>query len=110
VGNCTGTIKRVYNEGPMKQTIVDLSMSGSYATGGDTVPLSVLGLTTVEYLNLCAGTSNTLGHPLAVIHGATPQTAPKIFARDVGTGAEVANATNLSTMVVRVIASGEGPF
>jgi hypothetical protein len=29
---------------------------------------------------------------------------------DVGTGAEVTNATNVSTLVVRVEAIGDGPF
>jgi hypothetical protein len=32
----------------VKIVIADLSMSSSYATGGDTVPLSALGLTTLE--------------------------------------------------------------
>lgn len=110
MGNCTATIKRSFSEGPMKKVIADLAMSTSYATGGDTVPLSIFGLSSIELLNICGASSSVTGHTLAVLHGATPLTAPKIFARDVGTGAEVTNATNVATMVVRVEASGEGPF
>jgi hypothetical protein len=111
MGNCTATIKRTFSEGPMKKVIADLALSTSYAAGGDTVPLSVLGLQTVEMLSISGSTSPAaLFHTLSVLHGATNQTAPKIMARDVGTGAEVTAATNLSTMVVRVEAQGEGPF
>lgn len=111
MGNCTATIQRSFSEGPMKKVIADLALSSSYATGGDTVPLSVLGLQTVEILNISGSSSGVaLFHPLMVIHGATNRTAPKIMARDVATGAEVTNTQNLSTLVVRVEAKGEGPF
>jgi hypothetical protein len=110
MGNCTATVKRVYSEGPYKEVIADIAMSTSYATGGDTLPLSALGLGSCDVVNLCAGAGAVLGHALAVIHGATPGTAPKIFARDVATGTEVSNATPLQTEIVRCIAKGEGPF
>lgn len=110
MGNCTATILRAYSSGPMKHVIADLTMSGSYATGGDTVPLSILGLANVEMLNISGASAGLVGHTLSVVHGATSRTAPKILARDVVTGTEVTAAQSLATMVVRVEAQGEGPF
>jgi hypothetical protein len=112
MGNVAATIVRTWSDGPVKMVIADLSMSSSYATGGDTVPLSALGLSSLEALDLTSNTSGAaLFHPLIVIHGANNRTAPKIMARDVAAGTEIANATNLSTMTgIRCIARGEGPF
>jgi hypothetical protein len=113
MGNCTASIKRVFSEGPLKAVIADVSLSSSYATGGDTLPLSALGMNTVEAVNLCGGQGGRL---LEVVHGATDVTAPKIKAyRDVTPAAtaplpEETAATNLTTTTVRVIAYGDGPF
>jgi hypothetical protein len=107
MGTCAVTIKRrQMNLGSVKGVVADVAMSGSYIAGGDTLTIASLGLTTLEQL-IMPGTSSILGHTLAPVLGATVKTDPLIFARDVGTGAQVANAVDLSTMVFRVIAIGD---
>lgn len=107
MGICTVTTKRRnMNLGSVHGVVADVAMSASYATGGDTLTIASLGLQTLEAL-IIPGTSSVLGHTLAPIHGATIKTDPLIFARDVGTGAQVSNTTDLSTMTFRVLAVGE---
>jgi hypothetical protein len=86
--------------------MVDIALSTSYATGGDTVPLASFnfpgsGLTA---LVLQTGVSSPAGHALEVINGANDYTAPKIRVRDVATGTEISAATNLSAQTIRAIA------
>ncbi len=117
MGNCTVAIKKAAPgiSGAGVTKVVDITMSASYATGGDTVLLASLGLDSVDALVL---TGNAAGLALEVVHGATPSTAPKIkVSRDNSNAtylqnvafAEPAAATNFSTVVVRAIAYGNNP-
>ena len=115
MGNCTVALVKKTGLSPTGTCkIVDITLSTSYATGGDTVTLASLGMSGVDALVL-TGTSPVSGIALAVVHGAVPSTAPKIKAyQDVTPAAtaplpEVANATNLSTTVVRGIVYGDLP-
>src|SRR3990172_4669530 len=113
MGNCTVAIKkRTGNAVSGKVIVADITMSTSYATGGDTVPLASLELSSIDVLML---SGNSGGYTMEVVHGAAPTTAPKIkLYEDKVTAAspplsEEANATNVSTIVVRAIAYGDNP-
>lgn len=73
----------------------DVTMSASYATGGDTVPVATLGLKVVDQI-LMHGNNDGLSLDL----GGTSQ-APKLLAYDTDE-TEVSAATNLSARVLRV--------
>jgi hypothetical protein len=89
--------------------IVDITLSSSYATGGDTVTLTSLGMSSLDALML---TGNAAGYACEVVHGATPTTDPKIrLWEDKATAAatplgEEAAATNVTSVVLRAIAYG----
>lgn len=116
MGNCAVTIKKKTGILPAGQGVVaDVTLSSSYADGGDTVPLASLGMRRCDILMLAsdggvpAGAgADTTGRSLVVVQGATPQTAPKIAAYIQGAGAggltETAAGQNLSTITVRVLA------
>jgi predicted aconitase len=108
MGNCTAVLKKGPTTGISptgRAVIADVSLSTSYATGGDTVPLAALGLPDgVDALDLCAAVTTPGGHAVEYIPGATPATAPKLRVRDVATGVELTSATNNSAQSVRVIA------
>lgn len=113
MGNCTVTIKRRTGLTPTGQTVIaDIALSTSYATGGDTLVISDLGMRSVSAV-LLSGSSPTSGVALSVVHAAADTTAPKIKAyQDVTPAAtaplpEVAAATNLSTHVVRAVVFGD---
>lgn len=96
-----------------QSTVVDITLSTSYATGGDTVTLASLGLPSVSAMVL---TSNAGGYNVQVVHGAVETTAPllKVYQGDntnaaAAPGIEVPNTTNLSTVVVRAIVYSD-PF
>lgn len=119
MGNVAVAIRRRTGLTPSgKCVIADLTLSSSYADGGDTVPLASLGLTTIDALVLSGasgvpsgGGADVTGRVLQVVHGATDTTAPKIAAYVQGAGAgpltETAATTNLSTITVRAIAYGD---
>lgn len=110
MGNIAVTVKK---KGPLtphgKMSVVDLNMSGSYATGGDSLlrsTLKALGLLVGNRLSaviLQSGALSPAGHALEVINGATEYTDPLIRARDVATGVEIPNTTNLSAQSVRAL-------
>ena len=115
MGTCTVAIKKRTGLSPTGQTVVaDITLSASYATGGDTLTLASLGMKAVSAVVL-TGSSPTSGVALAVVHGAAETTAPLIKAyQDVTPAAtaplpEVANATNLSTHTVRAVVYGDLP-
>jgi len=104
MGNCTVAIRRKHSGRTNGfSTIVDINLSASYATGGDTVPLAALGLGMgrLTSLMLQSGVSSPGGHALEVVNGATEDVAPKIRARDVASGAELTNATDQSAQSIR---------
>lgn len=87
--------------------IVDIALSSSYATGGDTLTLASLGVTRLQALILASTATSPAGHAVEIIHGATEGTNPLLRVRDAATGAEIANATNLSAQSVRALVVGD---
>lgn len=102
MGNCTGTLLKKNVRPTGRSSIVKIALSSSYATGGDTVPLSILGIG--NRLSALLGLSPTTpaGHAVEYIPAANEYTAPKLRVRDVATGAEIANATNLAAQSIIV--------
>ena len=102
MGNCTAVIRKKNVRPYGRSTIVKLSLSTSYLTGGDTIPLSILGLG--NRVSFIGGQTQTTpgGHALEFIPGATEFAAWKVRARDVATGAELTNATDQSAQSVIV--------
>lgn len=77
-----------------------IAMSSSYATGGDTLSAKTLGMTAIE--------EGVIGSFDANLLRIIPQTNgdAKIKAVVSNTGAEVANATNLSTVIAAAVING----
>lgn len=91
-------------QGGKRVVEADVTFSSSYATGGDTISKAQLGLTQIDDAQLLS-LKNRKGGTLTA-HGRQVQlggtaAAPtlKLYA---GTGSEVANASNNSTVVARV--------
>src|SRR6266496_2142130 len=102
MGNCTGLIKKKNVRPYGRANIVKISLSTTYATGGDTVPFAILGIG-----NRCSyigGQSITTpgGHAIEFIPGATDFAAWKMRARDVATGVELTNGNDFSAQSVTV--------
>lgn len=109
MGNCTATIKKRTGVTAVGQAMIaDVALSSSYATGGDTVPLTIFPLAGISML-LANSITTPGGHAVEVIHGASDGVAPKLRVRDVATGAELTNATDNSAQSVRLIAISD-PF
>lgn len=113
MGTATVSIKKRTGITPTGQAVVaDVTLSSSYATGGDTVPIASFGLKTLSALML---SGNAGGYVCEAVHGATEIVDPKIKLYDDDATAaddpftEEANATNVSTVVIRVIAYGDLP-
>lgn len=109
MGNCTVTIKKrtgIFPTGDGK--LVDIALSSSYATGGDTVTLASLGVRSLDALILNSATTPG-GHAVEVIHGAAGTTAPLLRVRDAATGAQLTNATDNSAQSVRALVLGDFP-
>lgn len=115
MGTCAVTIKKKTGIIPAgKAVVADITLSSSYADGGDTVTLASLGLKRCDILMLQsdaavpAGGADVTGRSLVVINGATPFDNPKIAAYVQGAGAgpltERAAASNESTVTVRALA------
>lgn len=96
----------------LRTVTADVTLSSSYATGGDTVALGSLGLKEVDQIVTHAGTLQTSvavpsgtfspnAHGTQIVLAGTP-TAPKLKAYR-GSTSEVTNATDLSAVpAVRV--------
>ena len=109
MGTCTVTPRKHTGITPTGTgKVVDIALSSSYATGGDTVTLASLGVTRLQALVLCGPTSPG-GHAVEVIHGATEGTNPLLRARDVATGTELTNASNQSGQSIRALVLGDLP-
>ena len=89
--------------GNRKMVFADGTFDSSYATGGEEVSLTALGLTRLDYLLVDAGQGY-----LARWDGSL--TSPKIllYRQTAATGAlvEVPSTTNVATIVVRILAFG----
>ena len=102
MGNCTGVIKKRNVRPHGRSSIVQISLSSSYATNGDTVPLAILGIGNRCTALLGVGATTPAGHAVEYIPAANEYTAPKLRVRDAATGAEIANATNLAAQSITV--------
>ena|ERR1043166_8297521 len=103
MGNCTAVIKKkASGRGFGRSIIAQVSLSTSYATGGDTVPLSIFGLRRLSALLVSSGHTTPGGHHVEVIPGATEYAAPLLRVRNVTTGAELTNATDNSAQSIIV--------
>lgn len=110
MGTCTVTPRKRSGILPTGTgQLVDIALSSSYATGGDTVTLASLGVTRLQGLILGSSASSPAGHAIEVLYGATEGDAPKLRVRDAATGAEIANATNLSAQSLRALVLGDLP-
>lgn len=116
MGNCSVVIKKaapgVAAAGLAK--VIDISMSASYATGGDTLTPAQCGLKNIDAVIL-AGASPTSGVVLAPVQPTSfgGNVLMKAY-QDVTPAAtaplpEVAAATNLSTHTVRALVIGDNP-
>src|SRR5688500_184464 len=102
MGQCTVTIRKKNTRPQGRGTYVQINLSSSYATGGDTVPRSLLGIgNRISELLVSGGATSPGGHAIEVLPGANEYADYKLRIRDAATGAEIANATNLSAQFLR---------
>lgn len=91
---------RAFSKGQQTRVYATVTMSSSYATGGDTLTLpddaKGLQLVGVNVLNPVPTVADR------VISWNGDKTTPKLIAMVMSTGVEVANATNLSAVTVAV--------
>jgi hypothetical protein len=113
MGACTAAIQKVYIIGDRKEVIADVTMSGSYATGGDTCPATLLGLDLeLNIVDVCGRAYNgTLAFDAHYNHATNKM---MLFGTNATPGAavgdpEVPSTTNVAAYVVRVRAVGKGP-
>ena len=114
MGNCTWKEIKVLSVGNARAKIGDLTMSSSYATGGDAAAPSLFGLQEVEFLDSVniPGTavaispvfSSNLYQSKIQAWDTTAPTTPVNTAGQVGV--EVLSTTNLSTTIVRCMVWG----
>lgn len=111
MGTCAVTIKKRHvGVGASVMTIADVTLSSNYASGGDTLTLGSLGLSTCDVVMLA---SNEAGYNYKIVQGATQVAAPlvQLFQGDnanaaAAPGVEVSNASNQSGRTIRVVAFG----
>lgn len=107
MGNCTAAIRKKSGLVPAGNCqIVDINLSTSYATGGDTLPASLLGFKNLDAVSLSSSVTSPAGHPVEIIYGAFG-VDPKLRVRDVATGAEISAATNLSAQSLKAVVYGD---
>lgn len=117
MGTCAVTIRKKTGIVPTgRAAIVDITLSASYADGGDTVPISALGIGKRCDLLMLQGDggvpggvgADITGRSLVVVNGATPFIDPKIAVYQQGVGAgpltELAAAQSVATITVRALA------
>ena len=79
-----------------RMVVASVTFDSSYPTGGEPLTASDLGLNTIDYLSATTDGSNAVTWDKA-------NNKLKVFT---AAGAEVANAVNLSAVVVRILAIG----
>jgi hypothetical protein len=93
---------RSYVTGDRVEVIRDFTCDASYATNGYALTASTLGLSNLDFVN-----ATVQAGPTATITGFTYDYVNSKLKALAG-AAEVANATNLSTVVGRLVAKGKG--
>lgn len=113
MGTATVAIRKRTGITPTGSAVVaDITLSSSYATGGETVPLSALGLKSIGCLVLSGGAA---GYVCEAVHGASEATDPKIrLWEDKATAGatpflEEGAGVNVTGVTVRAIAYGDLP-
>lgn len=104
MGNVSvGTVISRVKTGNKWMVAARITMSSSYATGGDTIDPAKLGLSRIE----CIPTSPCPASGSAAVHVESDYlTAPNKVKAYLQAGGEVSNATNLSTFSTIVTAIG----
>lgn len=107
MGNVAVTVLKKNQRPSGRAAIVRITFSNSYATGGDTVQRSATGLGNRLTAILGGAVTTPAGHAVEYVPAANEYTDPKLRVRDVATGAEIANATNLTaqSIICEVVAS-----
>ena len=90
-------------EGNQKKTVYDVTFDASYVTGGEVLLPATLGLNYVEYANATVITAT--GGLVNVANAKYDDANSKVLLYD-ETPAEIANAADVATTVVRVEAYG----
>lgn len=100
MGQCTITFLKRNTRPHGRANLVRINLSSSYATGGDTLARSTLGIG--NRISIVEGNlvTSPAGHPVEVVYGANEFTNPLLRVRDAATGAEIASTTNLSAQSV----------
>ena len=116
MGTCTFSTIKVLSVGNLRGRIGDLTMSSSYATGGDAAAPSLFGLQEVDFIDTINVASTAIA--ISPVFSGTPgtyqskiqawdTTAPTTPVNAAGqVGVEVLSTTNLSTTVVRCMVWG----
>lgn len=110
-GDLGGGISDVhaYSKGMLTFYIARFTMSGSYATGGDTIVVPFSKTKSLKVRQVIVTTPWGLTLNAGRLYGWNgSRTTPKIQAIVSSTGAEVANATDLSAVTVEAIIILEG--
>lgn len=103
-GNATAILtSRTYITGDRLEVLIDVVGDASYPTGGYPLTAAQLGLSTeLDFIN-----GTVYAAPVATITSVSYD-AVNSKLKFLAGGAEVANATNLSTVTVRLVAKGKG--
>lgn len=88
--------------GDMKVAIADVTFDSSYPTGGEVLDTKLLGLNLVHFAHV----SNSAGYDVNYVPS-TGKLLARVSAAAASAFGEVANATNLSTLTIRVMAYGQ---
>lgn len=102
------TVATVRNAGDVhgnqRITVTDVTMDASYVTGGEPVTAAQLGL---NFVHIAVGSLVSGAAGAAVEYVPLPQTDGSVLLRaNAASGVQVANAVDLSSNVVRVVAFG----
>ena len=104
MGNVAVTVLKKHVRPFGRSSIVRLTLSGSYAAGGDTVPIAALGIGNRCSALLIAGASNPAGNTISVIPGASEYAAPKLKAFTPA-GVEVTGSQATESVIAEAIAT-----
>jgi hypothetical protein len=104
MGNCTVQILKKNVRPYGRSALVKITFSNSYASGGDTVPRSLLGIGNRLSALQVGGASNPGGNTISVIPGATDYADPKLKAFTPA-GVEVTGDQTAQSVIAEAIAS-----
>lgn len=86
--------------GDKKVNVVQVAYSGTYATGGDSLTAASLGMNKIKWADV------ELTHPITGVAAVRYDTATEKLVAVAAAGTEVANATAVASLQVKVTAHG----